>query len=129
METSEFEKLSQPIALVVDDEPLILMDTADMISEKGYSIAEASTADQAYAFLDQHSSLQLLFTDVQMPGELDGFGVARIVAQRWPHIRVVIASGAVVPGPNDLLGNARFISKPFTADLVHDVLREHGLPR
>ena len=129
METSEFEKLSQPIALVVDDEPLILMDTADMISEKGYSIVEASTADQAYAFLDRHSSLQLLFTDVQMPGELDGFGLARIVAQRWPHIRVVIASGAVVPGPNDLPGNARFISKPFTPDLVHDVLREHGLPR
>jgi hypothetical protein len=72
METSEFEKLAQPIALVVDDEPLILMDTADMISAKVDSVVEASTADQAYAFLDKPSSLQLLVTDVQMPGDMTG---------------------------------------------------------
>lgn len=102
METAEFERLVKPIALVVDDEPLILLDTADMISDEGYSVVEASTADQAFAFLDRHSSLQLLFTDVQMPGDLDGFGLARIVAERWPHIRVVIASGAIIRGPGDL---------------------------
>ncbi|KQY20303.1 hypothetical protein ASD31_24150 [Rhizobium sp. Root482] len=68
METAEFEKLAIPIALVVDDDPLILMDTADMIAGEGYAVVEAKTADQAYDFLDRHSSLQLLFTDVQMPG-------------------------------------------------------------
>ncbi|NSY14817.1 response regulator [Agrobacterium vitis] len=124
METSEFAKLEEPIALVVDDEPLILMDTADMISDEGYAVVEATTADQAYEFLDRHSSLQLLFTDVQMPGDLDGFDLARVVAERWPHICVVIASGAAVPGPGDIPDNATFISKPFTAEHVHKVLRE-----
>ncbi|MCM2450106.1 response regulator [Agrobacterium vitis] len=128
METSEFAKLVEPIALVVDDEPLILMNTSDMISDEGFAVVEATTADQAYAFLDKHSSLQLLFTDVQMPGELDGFGLARVVAERWPHICVVIASGAAVPGPDVIPDNATFITKPFTAALVHQVLRERCLP-
>lgn len=125
METSEFKKLAEPIALVVDDEPLILMDTSDMISDEGYAVVEATTADEAYEFLDRHSSLQLLFTDVQMPGDLDGFDLARAVADRWPHICVVIASGAAVPGPGDIPANATFISKPFTAELVHQLLKTH----
>lgn len=86
---------------------------------------EARTADQAYEFLDRHSSLQLLFTDVQMPGKLDGFDLARIVAKRSPHICVVVASGAAAPGPGDIPNNAKFISRPFTAELVHQLLRKH----
>jgi DNA-binding NtrC family response regulator len=90
-----------------------------------FAVIEVTTADQAYDFLGRHSSLELLFTDVEMPGELDGFDLARVVAERWPHIRVIIASGAVKPGPGDLPQNATFISKPFTAELVHQVLRDH----
>lgn len=129
METSEFAKLVEPIALVVDDEPLILMDTADMISDEGYAVVEAKTADEAYKFLDSHSSLQLLFTDVQMPGNLDGFDLARLVADRWPHICIVIASGAAVPKAGDVPANATFISKPLSAQLVHEVLIKHCMPR
>jgi CheY-like chemotaxis protein len=128
METNEFAKLKEPIALVVDDEPLILMDTADMISDEGYAVVEATTADQAYEFLRKHSSLQLLITDVQMPGELDGFELARVVAERWPHICVIVASGAASPGPDDLPDSARFIAKPFSAKLVHEVIRDHCNP-
>jgi DNA-binding NtrC family response regulator len=125
MEKAEFEKLAIPIALVVDDEPLILMDTADMLADEGYAVVEATTADQAYEFLNQHASLQLLFTDVQMPGELDGFDLARVVAERWPHICVIIASGAAVPAAGDVPENATFISKPLTPELVHQLVRKH----
>ncbi|WP_428428005.1 response regulator [Pararhizobium sp.] len=125
MEKAEFEKLAIPIALVVDDEPLILMDTADMLADEGYAVVEATTADKAYEFLNRHSSLQLLVTDVQMPGELDGFDLARVVAERWPHICVVIASGAAVPAAGDVPQNATFISKPLTPELVHQLLRKH----
>lgn len=125
METKNFASLKEPIALVVDDEPLILMDTTDIISEEGYSVIEARTADQAFEFLQKHSSLQLLFTDVQMPGVLDGFELARLVAERWPHICVIVASGAAKPGPEDIPENARFIAKPFSAELIHEVLRDH----
>ncbi|MBZ5762922.1 response regulator [Rhizobium sp. VS19-DR104.2] len=125
METANFASLREPIALVVDDEPLILMDTADMISDEGYAVVEAGTADQAFEFLQKHSSLQLLFTDVQMPGDLDGCQLARLVAERWPHICVIVALGAARPGPNDIPENARFIAEPFSADLVHQVLPDH----
>jgi hypothetical protein len=56
---------------------------------------------------------------------MNGFDLAREVAERWPHIFVVIASGAATPGPGDLPGNARFISKPLSATLVHEVLCDH----
>ncbi|CDN51684.1 response regulator [Neorhizobium galegae] len=128
MENSEFAKLKKPIALVVDDEPLILMDTSGIITDEGYAVIEVTTADQAFEFLAQHSSLELLFTDVQTPGCLDGFGLARKVAVRWPHICVVIASGAARPSTADMPTNARFIAKPISAQLVHDVLRDHCNP-
>jgi CheY-like chemotaxis protein len=129
MEHAEFAKLVEPIALVVDDEPLILMDAADMLADEGFAVIEVTTADQAYDFLGKHSSLQLVFTDVEMPSDLDGFDLARVVAERWPHIRVIIASGAAKPEPGDLPQNATFIHKPFTAELVHQVLRDHRFGR
>ena len=123
MENEEFAKLVEPIALVVDDEPLILMDMADLIADEGFTVVEATTADQAYGFLCRHPSVQLLFTDVQVPGELNGFDLARIVAERWPHIRVIIASGAAAPGPGDMPEKATFIRKPVRAEIVRQVLR------
>jgi CheY-like chemotaxis protein len=125
MEYEEFAKLVEPIELVVDDEPLILMGTVDMIAHEGYAVVEATTADQAFRFLCKHPSLQLLFTDVQMPGQLNGFDLAHVVAERWPSIRVIVTSGGAQPGPGDMPENATFIHKPFTPELVHQVLRDH----
>lgn len=125
MDQEQFSKLNEPIALVVDDEPLIRMDTSDMIADEGYAIVEAASADEAYQFLEHHSSLQLLFTDVQMPGELDGFGLARRVQEQWPHICVIVASGMAKPQPGDLPSNAQFVSKPVSAQLVHDMIKKH----
>jgi len=116
-----------PIALVVDDEPLIRMDAGDILTEAGFHVVEARTADEAYALLDEHMSLRLLFTDVQMPGELDGFALARRVAEDWPHVCVIVASGAIGPGPHDLPAGAQFINKPFTPELVlESVQRSFG---
>jgi CheY-like chemotaxis protein len=122
MEKSVFEALPKPVALVVDDEPLLLMDTSEIISDAGFHVIEATTADQAFAFFEEHNSLKLLFTDVQTPGKLDGYELARAVEKRWPHICVVVTSGAVLPPPGALPENARFIAKPLSVSLVHDTL-------
>ena len=66
----------------------------------------------------------LLFTDVQMPGKLDGFALAHAVAEAWPHISIVVASGHVRPSPGSMPDKARFIGKPFSAELVRNHLRE-----
>jgi DNA-binding NtrC family response regulator len=124
MSDAQFATLKEPIPLVVDDEPLILMDASNIISDAGYAVVEAGSVDEAFDFLQRHASLQLRFTDVQTPGEMNGFALAGEVAERWPHICVVVASGAAVPAPGDLPDKARFINKPFSASLVLETIRE-----
>lgn len=120
MDNSEFASLRKPIALVVDDELLILMDHVDMIS-----MVEATTMEQAYFFLEEHLSLQLLFNDVEAPGEIIGFELAKIVAVNWPHIAIVVASGAAYPQPGDLPHGATFMAKPLSQAMVHEAVTEH----
>lgn len=116
---------SIPYALVVDDDGLIRMDAMDILQEAGFRTFEASDGDKAIALLArEHTLIFLVFTDVQMPGSRDGFAVARETAQRWPHIAIVVASGQAHPGPGDMPEGARFIGKPFTAELVQDHLQE-----
>jgi CheY-like chemotaxis protein len=124
MNESEFRRLPVPVALVVDDEPLIRMDTSDIVADEGYHVLEARTADEAFAFLKQHNTLKLVFTDVQMPGEMDGLELARHIAANWPNILVIVASGAVTPPKGALPSTARFIPKPISVTLVRETLKE-----
>ena len=114
-----------PYALVVDDDALIRMAAVDILEDGGFRVFEASDGDKAIAVLaEHHPSIVLLFTDVQMPGSRDGFAVARETARCWPHISIVVASGQAKPGPGDLPEGARFIGKPFSAEVVHDHIKE-----
>ncbi|MBP28900.1 MAG: response regulator [Methylobacterium sp.] len=114
-----------PHALVVDDDTLILMDATSILEDAGFQVFEAMSVTQALDVLKQHhEAVQLLFTDVQMPGDADGFELARKTAERWPHIAIVVASGRVKPGPGDLPEGATFIGKPFSAAIVRHHVRE-----
>lgn len=125
MSTLEPSSPRPPLALVVDDEPLIRMDTADLVAEEGFDVIEARTVDEAFAFLQRHPSLRLLVTDVETPGTMDGFELAREVADRWPHICVVVASGASRPDGGDLPASAVFMPKPISPEVVHEAIEEY----
>lgn len=113
------------VALVVDDDTLIRMDAVDILEDAGFEVLDASDVSSALALLaEQHPRVTLLFTDVHMPGEHDGFHLAREVARCWSHISIVVASGRAQPGPDDLPPGATFINKPFSAQVVRDRLRE-----
>lgn len=116
----------RPLAVVADDDAMIRMDAADILEEAGYSALEAHHGDHALGVLQEHhSAVQVLFTDVEMPGgQRDGFALARETAARWPHIAIVVASGAIRPQPGDLPVGATFIGKPFSAELVREHLRK-----
>ena len=108
-----------PYALVVDDDLLIRMDAVNILEQAGFQVLDAEHGDAAFDLLKtRHPEITLLFTDVQMPGELDGFALARKVATTWPHISIVVASGHKKPEPGSMPGRARFISKPFSPTLV-----------
>lgn len=114
-----------PYALVVDDDFLIRMTVTELLEQAGFRVLDAEHGDAAIDLLKvRHPDIVLLFTDVQMPGELDGFALARRVAASWPHISIVVASGHAHPKPGSMPDKARFIAKPFSAALVHTHLQE-----
>jgi CheY-like chemotaxis protein len=114
-----------PYALVVDDSFPLRAAVKSILKRSGFLVFEADDGDAAFRLLEKsHSEVVLLFTDVQMPGDLDGFALARKVAECWPQIAIVVASGSIVPGPDCMPKKARFIAKPFSAELVQAHLLE-----
>ena len=108
------------VVLLAEDEALVRMMAADGLREDGgFKVVEVVDADEALTVLEATADVRALVTDVQMPGSLDGFTLARVVKQAWPHIGVVVTSGRMAPGPQELPSGALFIPKPYRpADLV-----------
>lgn len=114
-----------PFALVIDDDVLIRMDAADILEQSGFRTHEAGDVEEAIDVLEtHHRDIQLLFTDVQMPGTRDGFDPARECAARWPHISILVASGQAKPGPDSMPEGSTFVTKPFSAAIVQQRLIE-----
>lgn len=108
-----------PFALVVDDDVLIRIDAASILQEAGFRTLEAGTVADAIDILERSAeNIQLLFTDVEMPGGRNGFSLARECCCRWPDIGVLVSSGHLRPGPEDLPDAAMFVDKPFSAEVV-----------
>lgn len=101
--------------LIVEDEPLLRMFNADVLSEAGFEVLEACDAHEALRLLETNRHIDVVFTDVEMPGQVDGFALAATIETRWPAIGVVITSGRRLP-PNSFEAPARcFVPKPFKA--------------
>jgi CheY-like chemotaxis protein len=119
---------SSTIALVAEDEVLVRMVAADMLEDAGFRVIEVGDAQAALDYLVDSSDVTLLFTDIDMPGRMDGIGLAQEVARCWPHIAIMVCSGRVKPPAGALPTRAHFISKPYSNALVQQVLAEKGLP-
>ncbi|MFH1340893.1 MAG: response regulator [Pseudomonadota bacterium] len=103
------------VVLVVEDEMLLRMRAVDMVEDAGFTSVEAVDADQAIAILESRSDIALLFTDIQMPGEMDGLGLAHAVHERWPPIKIILVSGQLKLTRTDIPANSRFFGKPLAA--------------
>ncbi|WP_114943637.1 response regulator [Microvirga calopogonii] len=108
------------VVLLVEDETLVRMLAADVLRDEGrFKVVEAVDADEALIVLEATADVRALVTDVEMPGSLDGFTLARVVRQAWPDIGIVVTSGRLSPGPGELPPGVLFIPKPYRpADLV-----------
>ena len=103
------------VVLVVEDEMLLRMRAVDMVEDAGYTSVEAVDADQAIAILESRSDIALLFTDIQMPGQMDGLKLAHAVHERWPPIKIILVSGQLKLAKTDIPANSQFFGKPLAA--------------
>ena len=119
-----------PAVLIVEDEPLIRMDAVDMVKDAGFETHEASTADQAILLLDEHADIGILFTDIEMPGTMNGLKLAAYVRDRWPHVMIILASGAIGLDKTGFPEGALFFSKPYSASQItaslNDMSQKYG---
>src|SRR6202035_4652992 len=99
--------------LVVEDEMLLRMRAVDMVEDAGFTSVEAVNADDALAILESRSDIELLFTDIQMPGSMDGLNLAYAVHERWPLIKIILVSGQLKLTDNDKPPESRFFGKPL----------------
>ncbi|MGH6642439.1 MAG: response regulator [Bradyrhizobium sp.] len=121
----------KPVVLLVEDEWLLRMDAVEMIRSAGFEVVEAENADDAIEILEVRRDITVVFTDIQMPGSMDGLKLARAVRGRWPPIKIVATSGLVDVGEKDLPDGGRFLAKPYSSEQLADMLREltGGPPR
>jgi CheY-like chemotaxis protein len=101
------------VVLVVDDEPLIRINAADMLTDAGWTAIEAGDAAEALQLLEAHPEITVLFTDINMPGEMDGLELARRVHQLRPDVHLIITSGKMRLDRNDLPSGGEFLGKPY----------------
>jgi len=110
--------------LVVEDEPLVRMDIVDILEAGGFVVFEAANADEAIAILVEHPEIRALFTDIDMPGSMDGLKLAAAVRDRWPPIKIIVTSGHRYIREESLPDGGRFFSKPYDPKEIANTIRE-----
>ncbi len=104
---------SPPIVLVVEDEMVLRMRAVDIVEDAGFTPIEAISADQAIEILESRDDISLLFTDIQMPGSMDGLKLAHATHARWPHIKIILVSGQIAVTDEDKPEDSKFFPKPL----------------
>lgn len=113
----------RPTVLLVEDEALIRLMVADGLRDQGLQVLEASNADEALAILENSPAVHLLFTDIRMPGRMDGIALAKFAQARFPRLKLIIASSRQPDEAQDPRADA-FLSKPYDlAALIAQVER------
>lgn len=116
--------VSVPIVLVVEDEMVLRMRAVDIVEDAGFVPLEAVSADEAIKILESRDDISLLFTDIQMPGSMDGLKLAHAAHTRWPHIKIILVSGQIAVTDDDKPEDSRFFPKPLEVQQMVSELQE-----
>jgi DNA-binding NtrC family response regulator len=112
------------LILVVEDEPAVRAVAVEALEDDGFEVIEAPSADHAMTILQARDDIAVVFTDVTMPGNLNGFDLARIAQALHGNIPVIIASGALLSEFSGLAPDARFLQKPYRMTRVIELIRQ-----
>lgn len=107
---------------MVEDEALLRMMAVDVVEDAGFEAIEAADADAAIAILERRSDIGILFSDIRMPGSMDGLSLARAVKDRWPPVKIVLTSGHC--SERDIDEGVAFFRKPYNMDKVTALLHQ-----
>jgi CheY-like chemotaxis protein len=110
--------------LIVEDESLVRMGAISSIEDAGLVVYEAASADEAISLLERHREIRLIFTDIHMPGSMDGIKLAHYVRGRWPPVKIIVTSGQIKPRSEDLPSDAVFIGKPYRSQDIAQKISE-----
>jgi CheY-like chemotaxis protein len=113
-----------PAVLVVEDESLVRLGAVTIIEDAGFEVIEAASADEAIGILECRSDIRVVFTDIHMPGSMDGLKLAHAVRNRWPPIKIIVTSGRELITQHDLPEGGRFFCKPYDPIQITNTLRE-----
>lgn len=113
---------SHVLILIVDDEPIIRLLACDSLEEAGFDVIDAANAAEALDILAERTDVGVLFTDVNMPGGVNGLDLAETVHRRWPAIKLVVTSGQ--PPERPVADGGRFIAKPYNLRSMTDLVAE-----
>lgn len=106
------------VVLVVEDEAFVRMIAAETIADAGYVAIEAANADEALSLLEERQDIDIIFSDIKMPGSIDGLGLAAAAGHRWPNKPIILTSGHLRRGDAELPASATFLQKPYPAALL-----------
>jgi two-component system, response regulator PdtaR len=115
----------RPVVLIVEDEFLIRMRAAVVIEEAGFEVVEAADADEAIVILESRRDIRVVFTDIHMPGSMDGVKLAHAVKDRWPPVHIIATSAYYAALKAELPAGTVFLPKPYTEHNV--VVTLHAL--
>lgn len=105
------------IVLVVEDESLVRLDAALFLRDAGCEVLEAADAEEALEVVEEHP-VDVLFTDINMPGSISGLELARRVKETRPAVKLVLTSGAIKPKPDQIPDQGAFLPKPYSPEAV-----------
>ena len=126
MEPGRMEQVresAKKVVLVVEDEPLLLMMAGEIVEDAGFEPVIAHNADEAMLVLEGRNDISIVFTDVRMPGSMDGIELVAAIRRRWPPIRLVVVSGHVT-GESELPPGTHFFRKPYASESIISTLRQ-----
>jgi two-component system, response regulator PdtaR len=103
---------------------LVRMTVVDMVEEAGFEVLEATNADEAILLLEARRDITVVFTDIEMPGSMDGLRLAQAVRGRWPPIKIIATSGRYVVRDGDLPPGGVFLKKPYSPAQISSALRD-----
>jgi two-component system, response regulator PdtaR len=112
------------VVLIVEDEMLVRINAAEAIDAAGFEVIEAANTDEAILILEKRSDIGLIFTDIHMPGAMDGLKLAHFVKGRWPPIKIIATSGHAKITARELPAGGRFVAKPYVVAEVTNAIHE-----